>query len=139
METGTNINPGRGMAMEPGDRLYSRVEKIVHDRSLNLEDKLNRMRSLFTENLPDYPQELIDELFDGLLAGEVGSEEELRERSEVLPSLTELLVGEFDDRRDPFSKAQWKSIGEIVSSFGMELDERTLGYIMTKVVDRKAL
>ena len=125
--------------MEPGDRLYARVEKIAHNNTLALEEKLTRMRAMFTENLPTYPPEMVEELFDGLLAGEVSSAEELLERSEYLPSLTELLEGEFNDRRAPFSKSQWHMIGEIISEFGMELDEKTLAYIMGKVVERKAI
>jgi hypothetical protein len=125
--------------MEPGNRLYARVEKIARNDTYSLEEKLDRMKEIFTENLPSYPPELVEELFDGVLAGDVASGEDLLERSEYLPSLTELLAGEFNDRRDPFSKAQWRLIGEIVSEFGMELEEKTLAYIMGKVVERKAI
>lgn len=125
--------------MEPGNRLYARVEKIARNDTYSLEEKLDRMKETFTENLPSFPPELVEELFDGVLAGDVASGEDLLERSEYLPSLTELLAGEFNDRRDPFSNAQWRLIGEIVSEFGMELDEKTLAYIMGKVVERKAI
>jgi hypothetical protein len=125
--------------MEPGDRLYTRVEKIAHNDTYTLEEKLTRMRTLFADNLPSFPRELIDDLFDGLLTGEVTTDEELLERSEYLPSLIELLVGEFDDRRDPFNTSQWHLIGEIISEFGLELEEKTLAYIMSKVVERKAI
>ena len=125
--------------MEPGDRLYTQVERIAQNKSYSIDEKLSRMRTIFADNLISFPAEMIEDLFDGLLMVGVTTDEELLARSEYLPSLTELLVGEFDDRRDPFNKAEWRKIGEIVSEFGMELDEKTLSYVMSKVVERKAI
>ncbi len=125
--------------MEPGDRLYTQVEKIAQNKSYSMEEKLSKMRTMFADNLISFPAEMIEDLFDGLLMVGVTTDEELLARSEYLPSLTELLVGEFDDRRDPFDKSEWRKIGEIVSEFGLELDEKTLSYVMSKVVERKAI
>lgn len=124
--------------MDTGDRLYKRGQSTVHSTTLSPEEKKARLKKDFVYSLAGMPEEMLDELFEVLFSRQE-DEEELLRIAEVLPDLTELLLESFDDRRDSFSSEQWHQIGEIVSDFGVELDESLLTYVMSKVVERGAL
>ncbi|MFP4491207.1 MAG: hypothetical protein ACLFNZ_07005 [Spirochaetaceae bacterium] len=125
--------------MEAGDRLYMQMQKVIKDKNLVFDEKVGKIREYFAGSLDSFPDALTDDLFDSLFEGNGLSEESLEERSILLPSLTQLMLQEFDDRTDPFSVGEWKIIGEVISEYGIELDERTLTYIMGKVVERGAI
>jgi hypothetical protein len=125
--------------MDAGDRLYVHTQEIIKNRSLDFDAKLGKIRRFFAESLQEFPDSLTDDLFDSLFEGNGLNEQTLEERSMLLPALTQLLLGEFDDTTDPFSVGQWKLIGEVISEYGVELDEKTLTYVMGKVVERGAI
>ena len=125
--------------MEAGDRLYFQMQKAIRNTTMDFEEKLNKIREYFAESLQPFPDSLTDDLFDSLFEGNGLNENTLEERSSVLPALTQLMLGEFDDRTDPFSVAEWKLIGEVISEYGVDLDEETLTYVMGKVVERGAI
>lgn len=125
--------------MDAGDRLYKRVQSTVHSRSLSLEAKKAQLKQEFVQSVSGLPAEMLDELFEVLFSSPLSSEEELLQQAETLPDLTELLSESFDERRDPFTREQWHQIGEIVSDFGIDLDESLLTYVMAKVVERGAI
>lgn len=125
--------------MEAGDRLYMQMQKVIKDKNLVFDDKVSKIRKYFAESLQPFPEALTDDLFDSLFEGNGLSEESLEDRSILLPSLTQLMLQEFDDRTDPFSVGEWKLIGEVISEYGIELDEKTLTYVMGKVVERGAI
>ena len=125
--------------MDAGDRLYKRVQSAVHSRSLSLEDKYAKLKQEFVQSLSGLPIEMLDELFEVPFSSPITSEEELQQQAETLPDLTELLLESSDERREPFTREQWHQIGEIVSDFGIELDESLLTYVMAKVVERGAI
>ncbi|MFO7848388.1 MAG: hypothetical protein R6V67_00385 [Spirochaetia bacterium] len=125
--------------METGDRLYLQMQKVIKDKNLVFDKKVGKIREYFAESLEPFPDALTDDLFDSLFEGNRLNEESLEERSALLPSLTQLMLQEFDDRTDPFSIGEWKIIGEVISEYGVELDEKTLTYVMGKVVERGAI
>ena len=125
--------------MEAGDYLYMQTQKILKNRSLDFDAKVARIRESFAESLQSFPDSLTDDLFDTLFEGNGLTEQTMEERSNVLPSLTQLMLQEFDDRTDPFSLGEWKLIGEVISEYGVDLDEKTLTYVMSKVVERGAI
>ena len=125
--------------MDAGDRLYKRVQSTVHSRSLSLEEKQGKLKQEFVQSVGGVPVEMLDELFEVILFSPISSEEVLLQRAETLPDLAELLLESFDERRESFTRQQWHQIGEIVSDFGIELDESLLTYVMAKVVERGAI
>jgi hypothetical protein len=125
--------------MDAGDRLYKRVQSTVHSRSLSLEEKQGKLKQEFVQSVGGVPVEMLDELFEVIFFSPISSEEELLQRAETLPDLAELLLESFDERRESFTRQQWHQIGEIVSDFGIELDESLLTYVMAKVVERGAI
>lgn len=125
--------------MDAGDRLYKRVQSTVHSRSLSSEAKKAQLKQDFVRSVTGLPAEMLDELFEVLFSSPLSSEEELLRQAETLPDLTELLSESFDERREPFTREQWRQIGEIISDFGIELDESLLTYVMAKVVERGAI
>lgn len=125
--------------MDAGDRLYKRVQSTVHSRSLSLEEKQGKLKQEFVQSVGGVPVEMLDELFEVILFSPISSEEELLQRAETLPDLAQLLLESFDERRESFTRQQWHQIGEIVSDFGIELDESLLTYVMAKVVERGAI
>ncbi len=124
--------------MDTGDRLYKRGQSTVHSTSLTEDEKKTKLKEDFMYSLQDVPAEMLDELFEVLFPS-VPDAQELLQMAEVLPELTELLSESFDESRDPFSPEQWHQIGEVVSDFGVELDESLLTYVMSRVVERGAL
>jgi hypothetical protein len=125
--------------MDAGDRLYMRMQKTMKNGSLEFEEKLGKIRQYFAESLVSFPDSLTDDLFDSLFEGKGLNEQTLLERSQILPALTQLFLQEFDDATDPFTIGDWKDIGEVVSDYGVDLDEKTLNYVMGKVVERGAI
>jgi len=125
--------------MEAGDYLYVQIQKIFKNKKLDFDQKIARIRESFALSLQSFPDALTDDLFDTLFEGNGLDEQSIEERSNVLPSLTQLLLQEFDDRTDPFSIGEWKLIGEVISEYGVDLDEKTLTYVMGKVVERGAI
>ncbi len=127
------------VSMEAGDYLYVQIQKIFKNKKLDFDQKIARIRESFALSLQSFPDALTDDLFDTLFEGNGLDEQSIEERSNVLPSLTQLLLQEFDDRTDPFSIGEWKLIGEVISEYGVDLDEKTLTYVMGKVVERGAI
>lgn len=125
--------------MDAGDRLYKRIQSTVHSHTLSPEEKRNSLKQDFLRSVAAVPEEMLDELFEVLFFSAVPSEEELHRMAETIPHLTELLLESFDERHDPFTREQWHQIGEIVSDFGVDLDESLLTYVMAKVVERRAI
>lgn len=125
--------------MEAGDHLYFQMQKAIDNTTMDFEEKLNKIREYFADSLHTFPESLTDDLFDSLFEGNGLNEQTLEERSTLLPALTQLMHMEFDDRTDPFSIGQWKLIGEVISEYGVDLDEETLTYVMGKVVERGAI
>jgi len=125
--------------MDTGDRLYKRMQRTVHSHTLSTEEKRDRLKQDFVQSVAGVPVEMLDELFEVMFFASTPSEEELLRQAEAIPELSELLLESFDESRDPFSREQWHQIGEIVSDFGVELDESLLTYVMAKVVERGAI
>ncbi len=125
--------------MDTGDRLYKRMQSTVHSHTLSTEEKKDRLKQDFMQSVAGVPVEMLDELFEVIFVAPDPSQEELLRQAEAIPELSELLLESFDERRDPFSREQWHQIGEIVSDFGVELDESLLTYVMAKVVERGAI
>ncbi len=125
--------------MDAGDRLHKRVQSTVHSHTLSSEEKRDRVKQDFLDSVAGLPVEMLDELFEVVFSSSAPSEEELLRQAEMLPYLSELLLESFDERHDPFTRDQWHQIGEIVSDFGVDLDESLLTYVMAKVVERGAI
>ncbi|MFW6208184.1 MAG: hypothetical protein ACOC7X_05710 [Spirochaetota bacterium] len=125
--------------MDTGDRLYKRMQSTVHSHTLTAEEKKNRLKQDFMQSVAGVPVEMLDELFEVMFFASNPSEDELLRQAEAIPELSELLLESFDESRDPFSREQWHQIGEIVSDFGVKLDESLLTYVMAKVVERGAI
>jgi hypothetical protein len=125
--------------MDPGDYVYVEMQKILSSKTLDFDEKVARIRKTFAQSLRSFPESLTDDLFDTFFEGNGLDERTMEERGNLLPSLTQLLLQEFDDRTDPFSQGEWKLIGEVVSEYGVDLDEKTLTYVMGKVVERRAI
>lgn len=125
--------------MDTGDRYYKFMRGVVNDPALSAEEKTDKLKKNFFQNVKGVPEEFLEELFSLFFPADSISDKDLLEQAGLIPDLIELLYEDFDDRRDPFSISQWHEIGEVVSEFGIELDESLLNYIMSKVVERGAL
>ncbi|MGC9313532.1 MAG: hypothetical protein ACP5IA_12660 [Sediminispirochaetaceae bacterium] len=125
--------------MDYSDRVFKTVRSIINSHSLTLETKIEQLNDTFLQSVADVPEELLEELFQQFFIENPPEEAELNDRAEIIPDLVDLLYGSLDDRRDPFDREQWHTIGEVVSEFGIELDESLLNYIMMRVVEHRAL
>ena len=125
--------------MDTGDRFYKYMQSTIHSSTLSVEEKSERLKRDFLRSVGGVPEEFLEEMFALFFMEDVRNDTDLIHRSEQLPELVGLLNENFDDRRDPFSREQWHLIGEVISEFGSELDESLLNYVMTRVVDRRAL
>lgn len=125
--------------MDIGDRSYRYVQAVVHNPALSTEEKLARLKQNLFQNGGGLPQEFLEDLYEVFFVASPVNEENLAERAELLPELISLINREMDQRKDPFTREQWHEIGEVVSDFGIELDEGFLNYVMARVVERGAL
>jgi hypothetical protein len=112
---------------------------VVHNPALSTEEKLARLKQNLFQNGGGLPQEFLEDLYEVFFVASPVNEENLAERAELLPELISLINREMDQRKDPFTREQWHEIGEVVSDFGIELDEGFLNYVMARVVERGAL
>ncbi|MDY7027744.1 MAG: hypothetical protein SVR04_05565 [Spirochaetota bacterium] len=125
--------------MDYSDRVFKTVRSIINSPSLTLDTKIEQLNDTFLQSVDGVPGEMLEELFQQLFIENPPGEAELNDRAEIIPDLVDLLYGSLDDRRDPFDREQWHTIGEVVSEFGIELDESLLNYIMMRVVEHRAL
>lgn len=125
--------------MDIGDRSYRYVKGVVHNPSLSMDEKLDRLKQNLLQNGGGLPEEFIEDLYTVFFVTQPPSEDELLERAELIPDLVSLINRDLDSRRDLFTKEQWHEIGEVVSDFGIQLDEAFLNYVMSRVVERGAL
>lgn len=125
--------------MDYSDRVFKTVRSIINSSSLTLDTKIEQLNDTFLQSVDGVPGELLEELFQQFFIENPPGEAELNDRAEIIPDLVDLLYGTLDDRRDPFDREQWHTIGEVVSEFGIELDESLLNYIMMRVVEHRAL
>lgn len=125
--------------MDYSDRVFKTVRSILNSPSLTLEKKIEQLNGTFLQSVTGVPEDLLEELFQQFFIENPPGEADLNDRAEMIPDLVDLLYENLDDRRDPFDREQWHTIGEVVSEFGMELDESLLNYIMMRVVEHRAL
>ncbi len=125
--------------MDYSDRVYKTVRSILNSPALTLETKIEQLNGIFLQSVAGVPEELLEELFQQFFLENPPEEAELNARAAILPDLVDLLYENLDDRRDPFDREQWHTIGELVSEFGIELNESLLNYVMTRVVEHRAL
>jgi len=125
--------------MDYSDRVCKTVRSIVNSPSLTSEAKIDQLNDTFIRSVSGVPQALLEELFQQFFPDVPTNAAGLADRAEILPDLVDLLYENLDDRRDPFNREQWRAIGEIIAEFGAELDETLLNYVMTRVVEHRAL
>lgn len=125
--------------MDIGDRSYRFVKGVVHNPLLSMDEKLLRLKQNLMQNGGGLSEEFLEDLYSVFFVVQPPAEEELPERAELIPELISLVNQELDNRRDPFTTEQWHEIGEVVSDFGIQLDEAFLNYVMSRVVERGAL
>jgi len=125
--------------MDIGDRSYKYVQSLIHNPKYSMEEKLERLKQNLFQNAGAVPAEFLEELYEVFFVANPPTEEELPGRAELIPELISLINMDFDEGRDPFSREQWHDIGEVVSDFGIQLDETLLNYVMARVVERGAL
>jgi len=125
--------------MDYSDRVFKTVRSILNSPSLTLEKKIEQLSDTFLQSVAGVPEDLLEELFQQFFIENPPGEADLHDRAEIIPDLVDLLYENLDDRRDPFDREQWHTIGEVVSEFGIELDESLLNYIMMRVVEHRAL
>lgn len=125
--------------MDYSDRVCKTVRSIVNSPSLTNEAKIDQLNATFIKSVTGVPQALLEELFQQFFPDDLPDEGGLADRAEILPDLVDLLYENLDDRRDPFDREQWHAIGEVIAEFGAELDETLLNYVMTRVVEHRAL
>lgn len=125
---------GRG-----GDALERRIRKLDKERDLDEAVKMVRLRELFSASASTVPPQLLEELFFQFVERYSGETFNALEFYDRLYAAADLFLADYDDREDLFDHSEWKLIGELVSAYGEKIDDDTLTYVMSRVVDHSAL
>ncbi|ADK79618.1 hypothetical protein [Sediminispirochaeta smaragdinae] len=123
-----------------GDALERQVRKLEKERDIDPAVKMVRLRELFSRCARTVPSELLEEFFLRLTETTGRSGDDGEERFfDRLYGAADLFVLDYDDREDPLLLEDWKLIGELVSDYGSDIDDESLTYVMSRVVDHGAL
>lgn len=128
-----------------GDALDRQVRKLFKERELEPAQRMVRLRKLFCQSASTVPSALLEELFFQLqeAANRSASSEEKRLEDDrfldLLYASADLFHHDYDDKEDLFSREEWRLVGALVSDYGEEIDDDTLTYVMSRVVDHAAL
>ena len=145
--------------MHPSDSFLHKLRKIrkqLAEDEDGAEAVQQRVREAFYGSVPSLPEAMVEELFlhfcrrltgssGAVAAGEApveadhgGPHEEL-DRLEALADVVDLLNEDYDEERDPLDAADWPVIRDVCSDYAVELNMRTVSYVMRLVVDHGAV
>jgi hypothetical protein len=122
-----------------GDALERQIRKLHKERELEPAVKMVRLRKLFCESASSVPSALLEELFLQLQEEPSQTGEASDRFLDLLYASADLFHHDYDDKEDLFSRNEWRLISELVSAYGEEIDDDTLTYVMSRVVDHSAL
>lgn len=122
-----------------GDALERRVRKLEKERAADPAVLMIRLRELFSKSAAAVPSRMLEELYLRLLERYSGENFDREAFYDRLYAASDLFSGDYDDREDVLSFEEWKLVGELVSDYGADIDDDTLTYVMSRVVDHGAL
>lgn len=59
--------------------------------------------------------------------------------AQTLADIVDLLWMQYDDAADPLETEEWRLLRDLVDQYAAELDMPLIEYVMTRVVDHRAL
>ena len=92
-----------------------------------------RVEQLFSKPFSRLPRPLLNELFA------YGWDQVLKGRTDLLGDLSDVLHMDYDDQTDGLGKDDWSFLSDVVNEWAVDLDLELLQYIMSGVMDHKAL
>jgi hypothetical protein len=122
-----------------GDYLERQVRKLEKDRASDPAVKMVQLRKLFSSCTKNVPSPLLEEFFLQLLERHSYESSGNGLFLDKMYAAADLFSLDYDDREDLLEKEEWKLVGELVSDYGADIDDNTLTYVMSRVVDHGAL
>jgi hypothetical protein len=122
-----------------GDALERRIRKLEKERIAEPAIMMVRLRELFSQSVRTVPPRMLEEFFLQLVESYSGEKFDKEAFYDRLYAAADLFSCDYDDRDSVLSFEEWKLVGELVSDYGVDIDDDTLTYIMSRVVDHGAL
>ncbi|RKX78642.1 MAG: hypothetical protein DRP87_05600 [Spirochaetes bacterium] len=119
--------------MIPSEHFYKKAKKILATGSITNDEALTEeVRKQFFKTLGELPETMKYDLF--LFYRYFCSD--LNSLTEKLSALIDIFNMEYDEGLDKLEKEEWIFLKDVVSENALEIDDKTLMYVMKLVVEK---